>query len=145
MNTFETKERGKVEQILRDQGYHFEWRAGGLLHTRMTLSATGKHHRTRHPYWLNQAPNWHPSEFDSKTREQLRTLYGDDSDLPKNVTFGDGSPIPDEDVEHVRSVLRAHENVFTWETGDLLILDNEWIAHGRQPFSGERQILVAMG
>ncbi len=144
MDTFETNDRKNVEQILQASSYQFEWKADGSLRTIMTRPAIGKHHQTGQLYWLNQVANWHPSEFDTEIREQLLSVYGDDNNLPKNATFSDGSPIPDEDVNHVRDVLRAHENMFTWEAGDLLVIDNQWIAHGRKPYTGERQILVAM-
>jgi alpha-ketoglutarate-dependent taurine dioxygenase len=31
-----------------------------------------------------------------------------------------------------------------WSKGDVLMLDNITVAHGRQPFTGSRRILVAM-
>ena len=32
-----------------------------------------------------------------------------------------------------------------WRSGDLLLVDNWWIAHGRLPFTGERIHWAAMG
>jgi alpha-ketoglutarate-dependent taurine dioxygenase len=40
--------------------------------------------------------------------------------------------------------LAAEERTFTWRLGDILLVDNEVIAHGRRPFTGERAIDVAM-
>jgi hypothetical protein len=34
--------------------------------------------------------------------------------------------------------------LFSWRRGDLLVLDNLLAAHGRKPFEGDREILVAM-
>jgi hypothetical protein len=34
--------------------------------------------------------------------------------------------------------------VFTWKEGDVLVLDNRLVAHGRMPFSGERSILTCV-
>ena len=34
--------------------------------------------------------------------------------------------------------------MFPWEEGDVALYDNMRIAHGRQPFQGERLTLVAM-
>ena len=34
--------------------------------------------------------------------------------------------------------------VFPWNEGDILMLDNMQVAHGRNPFSGERKIIVSM-
>jgi alpha-ketoglutarate-dependent taurine dioxygenase len=33
---------------------------------------------------------------------------------------------------------------FRWQRGDLLLVDNFLVAHGRMPFRGERRILVAI-
>lgn len=34
--------------------------------------------------------------------------------------------------------------VFPWEAGDVLMLDNMLVAHGREPIARERTVLVAM-
>jgi alpha-ketoglutarate-dependent taurine dioxygenase len=34
--------------------------------------------------------------------------------------------------------------IFPWSAGDVLILDNMLMMHGRQPYEGERRVLVAM-
>jgi alpha-ketoglutarate-dependent taurine dioxygenase len=31
-----------------------------------------------------------------------------------------------------------------WNTGDLLVIDNVLVGHGRRPFTGSRRVLVAM-
>lgn len=38
----------------------------------------------------------------------------------------------------------AEEVAFPWQPGDVLVVDNMLVSHGRRPFSGERRILVAM-
>lgn len=60
------------------------------------------------------------------------------------MTFADGSPIPDEYVLQVRD--RGLENAVNvdWYEGDLLLIDNLLVGHGRRPFTGPRRILVAM-
>src|SRR6266545_3810090 len=34
--------------------------------------------------------------------------------------------------------------VFTWKEGDILVLDNRLVAHGRMPFRGERSVLTCV-
>lgn len=62
------------------------------------------------------------------------------------ITFGDGSPIPKEGLDLV--VRLADEFTFDldWQDGDIAILDNYRVMHGRRPYSGERkrQVLVAL-
>jgi alpha-ketoglutarate-dependent taurine dioxygenase len=49
-----------------------------------------------------------------------------------------------EDFQAVRNAYKTSEVLFTWQCGDLLILDNILAMHGRKPFDGERRVLVAM-
>jgi alpha-ketoglutarate-dependent taurine dioxygenase len=62
-----------------------------------------------------------------------------------NVTHGDGSPVAEDDLEVVRSVVRSETVQFPWERGDVLICDNFLVSHGRRSFTGDRRVLVALG
>ncbi|MDI5941779.1 TauD/TfdA family dioxygenase, partial [Micromonospora sp. DH15] len=64
--------------------------------------------------------------------------------LPRNAYHGDGSPIDDEVVAGIRDLYREHAVSVPWQRGDVLVVDNFLATHGREPFSGDRQILVAM-
>jgi alpha-ketoglutarate-dependent taurine dioxygenase len=44
----------------------------------------------------------------------------------------------------VRAAFADASVAFAWQRGDLLMLDNMAVAHGRRPYRGERQVLVAM-
>jgi hypothetical protein len=47
-------------------------------------------------------------------------------------------------LEHIRQVIWDEAAQFRWEPGDLLLVDNERMAHGRRSFRGSRSVLVAM-
>ena len=68
----------------------------------------------------------------------------DDADLPTNTYFGDGGPIPDDVVAHLRAGYRAASTRFDYERDDILVVDNMLAAHGREPFTGPRKVAVAM-
>ena len=70
-------------------------------------------------------------------------VLGEDA-LPSNATFGNGTPITTGELDEVRRAYRATEVVNPWQQGDLLILDNILVAHGRKSFHGPRRVLVAM-
>jgi alpha-ketoglutarate-dependent taurine dioxygenase len=47
-------------------------------------------------------------------------------------------------LDEIREVYRKAAVTFTWEKGDILMLDNFLASHGRESFVGPRKILVAM-
>jgi alpha-ketoglutarate-dependent taurine dioxygenase len=102
-----------------------------------------RHPRTGEPLWFNHVHLFHPSNLDGEMRDALHRQLGAAA-LPRNVHFGDGAPIPDSDVVAVRRSYDAHALAFAWRAGDVLLLDNFLVVHGRHSFSGDRRILVSM-
>lgn len=76
--------------------------------------------------------------------EDLLSILGEE-ELPHNAFLGDGSPLSKSDLENIRTAMAAEERVFKWQAGDVLLCDNLLVMHGRQPYSGDRKILVSMG
>ena len=103
-----------------------------------------QHPETNETHWFNQANLWHVSNFEARRREQLLRLCGEEN-LPTHAYYGDGTPISDEELYEVRRVMWDNAIAFRWERGDVLLLDNYLVAHGRNPYEGPRKILVAMG
>ncbi len=68
-----------------------------------------------------------------------------EEDLPRNVYYGDGSPIEDSVVEYLEKLYRKNAVSFPWRGRDVLMLNNMLVAHSRNPFVGERKIVVALG
>ena len=64
--------------------------------------------------------------------------------LPYQTYYGDGSDIEDSIVEMLRAAYRKEMVSFRWQQGDILMLDNMLVAHGRNPFTGPRKIVVGM-
>ncbi|VUC32906.1 unnamed protein product [Clonostachys rosea] len=58
--------------------------------------------------------------------------------------YGDETPIPREYLDKLIEVIDKEEIHVPLEEGDLLLVDNFQVSHGREPWAGERQILVSM-
>ena len=73
----------------------------------------------------------------------LLELFGAD-ELPRNAFYGNGRPLEEAALDEIRQACRDEQVAFPWERGDVLLLDNMAVAHGRTPYSGERKIRVGM-
>jgi alpha-ketoglutarate-dependent taurine dioxygenase len=142
-DTFETADRAHVEKVLRAQDCEWEWKPDGGLRILQMRSATTRHPVTGTEVWFNQADQWHLSTLDAETAAALREMLAPE-DMPQSVTFADGSPIPDEYITQIRTRGLDEAVDVDWRAGDLLLIDNVLVGHGRRPFTGSRKVLVAM-
>ena len=65
--------------------------------------------------------------------------------MPRQVFYGDGSELEDTAIEAINAAYERCAVRFDWQRGDVVMLDNMLAAHARDPFEGERRIVVAMG
>ncbi len=85
----------------------------------------------------------HVSRLPADVREALLSIFNED-ELPRNVFYGDGTPIEASDLDRICEVYELEKIIFRWHEGDVLLLDNMLAAHGRNPFTGERKVVVGM-
>jgi alpha-ketoglutarate-dependent taurine dioxygenase len=140
---FGTSDRGEIERFCQKANIECEFLSDSRLRTRQRCPAVAVHPRTGRTVWFNQAHLFHTSNLDLAILSTLRTLY-DEEDLPRNCYYGNGSAIDSTDLDCVREAYRQERVVFPWREGDVLMLDNMLVAHGREPFIGDRKIAVAM-
>jgi amino acid adenylation domain-containing protein len=141
---FKTEDKSVVEEYCQQAGMEFEWKAGNNLRTRKIRPAIAKHPKTKEMVFFNQLPLHHISCLDAATRASLLSVFGEEN-LPRNVYYGDGTPIEDSVMEEIQAVYAQAAVSFPWQAGDILMLDNMLAAHSRNPFIGSRKIVVAMG
>jgi len=140
---FQTEDRAAVEAYCRKVHTEFEWRGGNRLRTRQVRQAVATHPQTGETVWFNHAHMFHISNVEPAVRNSLLAEFKED-ELPRNAFYGDGTPIESSVLEEVREVYRQAAVTFTWRQGDIMMLDNFLVSHGRESFVGPRRILVAM-
>ncbi len=140
---FQTEDPAAAEAYGQKNGIEFEWKAEGRLRTRQVRAAVIHHPRSDLPLWFNHAAFFHVSALDAAVGNSLTSGLGPD-ELPYNTFYGDGSPIQTETVAHILAAYRAEKACFAWHVGDVALYDNLRIAHGREPYTGDRLTLVAM-
>jgi MFS family permease len=142
-DTFETDNRAVAEAYLKETGAEWSWRPDGTLHISQLRPSVVRHPLTGAQVWFNQADQWHPAGLGDQTAADLAKLVPPE-DMAQSVVFADGSPIPAQYVEQVRDRGLAAAVDVSWSEGDVLLIDNVAVAHGRRPYTGDRRILVAM-
>ncbi|MGB8509928.1 MAG: condensation domain-containing protein, partial [Pyrinomonadaceae bacterium] len=140
---FQTNDRARVEEYCRAGRIECAWGDEDGLRLRQLRGAVATHPRTLEHVWFNQVVLFHPTSLPPAVRDSLLSVIPE-QDLPKNCYYGDGSPIEPSVIDEIRGAVGASVVAFQWQAGDLLMVDNMLAAHGRRPFDGEREILVAM-
>jgi alpha-ketoglutarate-dependent taurine dioxygenase len=140
---FQTADRAQVEEYCRRALMTVEWKSGDRLRTRAVRQGVLADPRTGEELWFNHAHMFHVSNLEPAVRESLLAEFAAD-ELPRNAFYGDGSAIEAGVLEEIRGRYEERAVRFEWQQGDLLLVDNFLVTHGREAFAGPRKILVAM-
>jgi alpha-ketoglutarate-dependent taurine dioxygenase len=141
---FHTTQREQLEQQCRERGIEWQWQKDNGLRTSKMRAAIARHSKTGATVFFNQMQLHHASCLEPAVRESLLSTFGEEG-LPRNVYYGDGTRIEDETMAQVGAVYEQAKVAFPWQEGDIMMLDNMLVAHGRNPFEGERKMVVALG
>jgi len=140
---FQTDDRSVVEAFCNANGIKYEWFEDNALRTTQVNPAVAMHPSINEKIWFNQAHLFHITNLDPEIRNSLLEIMPEDR-LPKNTYYGDGSPIEESYLDLIRTLYEETKISFPWQRGDLMLLDNMLYTHGREPFTGNRQVLVGM-
>ena len=129
-----------METLAKEQGRNFTWDPSGDLYLWQNRPAFIHHPVTKKKTWFNQATTHHGSYY--------RLLPGGDkiqeNKYPSHTFYGDGSDIEPAVIQHLLATAWSCAVGFKWRKGDLLVLDNLAVQHGRLGFEGDRKLLVYM-
>lgn len=160
---FQSTDKAVVEKKCEEEGFEPEWKADGGLRLWGTQKVSKQHPLSGIEAWYNHLAvfhvsspvgeyqricNFRPTPNNESILEMARSLEKNmrgkpPKDLSMHTFYGDGSEIPEEDIEHVRDLIWRNLHVRAWEKGDVLAIDNASVSHGRLPYNNEdREILV---
>jgi alpha-ketoglutarate-dependent taurine dioxygenase len=135
---FNTNDKTEVESYCRKTHTDFEWKPDGSLVIKWKRPAIMTHPVTSEKIWFN-----HGLFFNSFALGEEKLAVLKDA-LPFETFYGNGEPIEKAVLEEIAAAYDKSIVTFPWEKGDLLLLDNMLMAHGRNSFRGKREIMVAM-
>ena len=140
---FKTDSRTEVEKRLAASGSEWHWLDEQTLQTRTRCPAVIRHPHTGERVFFNQIQLHHVGCLEPEVREDLLSMVGAER-MPRQVVYGDGTPISDESLALIGQTYEACAVRFDWRQGDVLMLDNMLAAHARDPYQEPRKIAVAM-
>jgi hypothetical protein len=124
--------REEAEAKLSELGYTWEWQDDDSLRaTTPTLPA------------IRTLPNGRRTFF-NQLIAAFRGWSDSRNEAHKSVTFGDGSPITGADMAKTIALSQELTRDLAWQAGDVALLDNFLVMHGRRPFAGKRRVLASL-
>jgi alpha-ketoglutarate-dependent taurine dioxygenase len=144
VEAFGTGDRDEIDLYCSTNGIETEWTNDGVLRTRQKRRAVVEHPERGHRSWFNQIAFLNEWTMKPQVREFLLEMYGEGG-LPFTTLFGDGEPVGPDIVATINDAYDACTVREPLYTNDLLIVDNLATAHSREPFEGDREVVVALG
>lgn len=139
---FQTDQVSMVEEYCRVNDIDFKWGEDDTLSTRQVRPVIRRHPETGETIWFNHLTFFNVSTLGKEAAEAVLS-FGKDQ-LPNNTYYADGSDLEPEVYAELRSAYLAEQVSFPWQAGDVLMLDNMLVAHGREPFTPPREVIVGM-
>jgi alpha-ketoglutarate-dependent taurine dioxygenase len=142
---FNTKDPAVAEAGCRALGFAPRWRDDGALEATYTIPGVIAHPHTGEQLWFNQLATFvHTPRTNAGLHQAFNEAYKDGEPWPLTTTYGDGTPIPVEQVEPIVALQREIAVAYPWSHGDIMLIDNYLVGHGRTPYTGRRDIQVAL-
>ncbi len=131
-STLSAKTPDAAEARLQDLGYSWEWLEDGSLRaTTPALPAV-------------RVLDGGARTFFNQLIAAFRGWSDSRNDPNKAVTFGDGTPITAENMAPAIRIADELTHDLAWRAGDVALIDNFLVMHGRRPFEGRRRVLASL-
>lgn len=139
---FETDDRTEVESICRDLGTQPIWHDDGSLTLVTDMDVFTTHPMTGERFYRSYIHT--QAAFEGAERRELTEALRSKQKMPSQQLTRKGEPFPAERAAQINALFDAATVAWPWQAGDIMILDNLAVAHGRAPYRGEREVQVGM-
>lgn len=121
-----------AEARLQALGYEWEWQDDETL--RVTTPALDA---------VRTLPDGSRSFF-NQLIAAFRGWSDSRNDPSKSIRFGDGTSIHGDQMADAIALADALSYDLDWQAGDVALVDNFRVMHGRRPFAGKRRVLASL-
>ncbi|MFK8054245.1 MAG: TauD/TfdA family dioxygenase [Woeseiaceae bacterium] len=131
-STLDTDDKVAAEARLEKLGYDYQWQADGSLRATTPALPAIRTLKDGRRVFFNQLIAAFRGWKDARNSPQ------------KSISFGDGSTIPTEAMDIAIRLADELSFDLAWQAGDIALIDNYLVMHGRRPFQGTRRVLASL-
>ena len=131
-STLSVDDKEAAEERLTDLAYAWEWQGDGSLRVTTPRLDAVRELATGRSAFFNQLIAAYRGWSDSR------------NDASRSITFGDGTVISHEGMMRVIEIAEELTHDHAWHAGDVVLVDNYLVMHGRRPFAGKRRVLASL-
>ncbi|MEM6474645.1 MAG: TauD/TfdA family dioxygenase [Pseudomonadota bacterium] len=131
-STLSAKTQADAEARLSQLGYSWEWQDNEALRATTPVLGAVRALEDGRKTFFNQLIAAFRGWADSR------------NDPNRAITFGDGTPITSQDMDPAIAIADELTADLAWQAGDVALLDNFLVMHGRRPFEGKRRVLASL-
>ncbi len=131
-STLSTEDRSTAEDKLRKLGYDWQWLDHDSLRVTTAVLPAVRETDNGRQVFFNQLIAAFRGWKDTRNESE------------KSIRFGDDSAIS---LEAMATAIELGDELtfdIPWQTGDIALVDNFLVMHGRRPFSGQRRVLASL-
>jgi len=137
------KTKEEVQTILEKSGESGEWLSDGSLRVSWRLPAYRDHPLTGEQFFCNQLLGFEARNYRQwplNSFEKFNFL-----ECPSHTRVGNGRDLSEEEYNGILDIHKKYGIKTPWEMGDVVIIDNIRMVHGRDPYKGERHLAIMWG
>lgn len=131
-STFRAESRSEAEHRMHELGYTWQWLEEDCLRVTTPELPAVREISPGRKVFFNQLIAAFRGWKDSR------------NDPSKSITFGDGTPLDREEVLQVADLAEKLTFDIPWQQGDVALVDNYLVMHGRRTFRGVRKVLASL-
>lgn len=127
---YNVSSKEELNEYCIDNSIDIEWMEENRPRLSQKWPAVVLHPVTGKKIWFNHATTSNVASVPSGLRDIIKDGFQLE-DFPNNTYYGDGSEIADDVLEEINTAYDTFEYHASWQEGDLLLVDNMRLAHGK--------------